>query len=106
MGTFLLIFGLFVVLTALQGVILVYLWRESQPPPPPVIDAAAVVGPPTFFAVSVSTPPAPAYGAPQIPLLLQRLEQHIRLERAAAESFHQFPTVTSLHRPTSSPLLH
>ena len=83
-----------------------YMWRESRAPRPPAVDAAAIVGPPKFFQVSVAPSATPAYGSPQIPLLLQRLEQHIRLEQAAAESFHQFPTAASLHRHSASPLLH
>ena len=105
MGMFLLLIGLSVVFTALQGVVVWYMWRESRAPRP-AVDAAAVVGPPKFFQVSVGPAVTPAYGNPQIPLLLQRLEQHIRLEQAAAESFHQFPTAASLHSHSASPLLH
>lgn len=101
----LLMLGLAVIVTALQGVILLYLWRETRTPAPPALDAADLVGPPQFFHVSIgrtgrTTPVAHA------PLLLQRLEQHIRLEQAAAESFHRYPTVAALHRHTASPLLH
>ena len=102
----LLMLGLAVIVTALQAVILAYLWREAQVSTPPVLHAADVLGPPRFFQVSVG--PA-AHGAPasaHLPLLLQRLEQHIRLEKAAAESFHRYPTVASLHKHTDSPLLH
>ena len=44
---------------------------------------------------------------PAIPLdaLLLQIERHIRLERAAGESFVQAPTVTSLHCRTTSPLV-
>ncbi len=106
MGMFLMLLGLAVVVTALQGVILSYLWRESQTPAPPMLDAADVVGPPQFFQVSVGRARAARSGGAQVPLLLQQLEQHIRLEQAAAESFHQYPTAASLHKHTASPLLH
>lgn len=106
MGMFLMLLGLAVVVTALQGVILSYLWRESRTPEAPMLDAADVVGPPQFFQVSVGRSRAVRSGGTQVPLLLQRLEQHIRLEQAAAESFHQYPTVASLHKHTASPLLH
>lgn len=106
MGMFLMLLGLAVFVTALQGVILAYLWRESQAPAPPAIDAAAILGPPRFFQVGVGSAGHGAPGAADVPLLLQRLEQHIRLEQAAAESFHRYPTVASLHKHTASPLLH
>ncbi len=38
-------------------------------------------------------------------VLLHRLEEHIRLEQAAAESFLSAPTSESLHTPTASPFL-
>lgn len=37
-------------------------------------------------------------------VLAMQIERHVRLERAAAEGFRQFPTVESLHTPTLSPL--
>lgn len=45
---------------------------------------------------------------PQVPVevLLRRLESHVRLEQAAAESFILAPTLASLHTPTASPLVH
>jgi len=103
---FLMLLGLAAVVTALQSVFLSYLWRESRTPASPMLDAADVVGPPQFFQVSVGRSRADRSAGTQVPLLLQRLEQHIRLEQAAAESFHQYPTVASLHQHTSSPLLH
>jgi hypothetical protein len=44
----------------------------------------------------------------QVPIevLLLQIERHVRLELAAAESFHQFPTAESLHMQTLSPLVH
>jgi hypothetical protein len=59
---------------------------------------------PRFFAA----PPPPAIPKPfPIPaeVLLLRLERHIRLEQAAAESFHQAPTPEALHSRTASPLV-
>lgn len=106
MGLFLMLLGLALIVGALQGVILAFLWRESQAPAPPVLDAADVLGPPQFFQVSVGRSGHVAPGGAPVPLLLQRLEQHIRLEQAAAESFHQYPTVAALHKHTASPLLH
>jgi hypothetical protein len=46
--------------------------------------------------------------APPVPVevLLLQIERHVRLEQAAAESFHQCPTIRSLHIHTTSPLVH
>jgi len=40
-----------------------------------------------------------------VELLLAQLEQHVRLEQAAAESFLSLPTTDSLHTRTKSPLM-
>jgi len=44
---------------------------------------------------------------PQVPIevLLQQIENHVRLEQAAAESFVEFPTEALLHCKTTSPLV-
>ena len=44
---------------------------------------------------------------PQVPIevLLQQIENHVRLEQAAAESFIAFPTQALLHSKTSSPFV-
>jgi hypothetical protein len=47
-----------------------------------------------------TVPPVP------VEVLLLQIERHVRLEQAAAESFHQCPTVRSLHIHTTSPLVH
>ena len=106
MGMFLMLLGLAAVVTALQSVMLAYLWRESSTLAPTSLDAADVVGPPQFFQVNVGKARSARSDAAEIPLLLQRLEQHIQLEQAAAESFHRYPTAASLHQHTASPLLH
>jgi hypothetical protein len=106
MGMFLMLLGLALVVAASQAVILAYLWRESRNAAAPAIDAADVVGPPQFFQASIGRSAQASPGSARVPLLLQRLEQHIRLEQAAAESFHQFPTAAALHKHTASPLLH
>jgi hypothetical protein len=51
-------------------------------------------------------PVAPAHPRVPIEALLLQIEQHIRLEQAAAESFLDCPTAESLHSRTSSPLVH
>jgi hypothetical protein len=55
--------------------------------------------------------PAPTADTPLPPqpvpldLLLLQIERHVRLEQAAAESFHETPTGESLHSRTASPLV-
>jgi hypothetical protein len=58
-----------------------------------------------FFADRVMPTPVPP--PPQIPieLLLQQIENHVRLEQAAAESFIEFPTQALLHSKTTSPFV-
>jgi hypothetical protein len=67
--------------------------------------APAKAVPARFFADGVvpQVPTAP----PQIPieLLLRQIENHVRLEQAAAESFVNFPTDAVLHSKTSSPFV-
>jgi hypothetical protein len=60
---------------------------------------------PTRFFVEEMPVAAPHSRVPIEALLLQ-IEQHIRLEQAAAESFLESPTARSLHSRTSSPLVH
>jgi hypothetical protein len=54
-----------------------------------------------FFADTVP-PQAPV----PIEALLLQIEQHVRLEQAAAEAFLNAPTRQSLHCRTMSPLVH
>ncbi len=58
---------------------------------------------PQFF-VADETKPAAAARVPA-EILLAQLEQHVRLEQAAAESFLHLPTNESLHLRTKSPLM-
>jgi hypothetical protein len=68
------------------------------------------LAPRRFFA-SAPEPTSAAEAAPAekelvpIEALLLRIEQHIRLEQAAAESFLHTPTGQSLHSRTTSPLV-
>lgn len=50
---------------------------------------------------SVPVPPMPV----PIEVLLLQIENHVRLEQAAAESFVAYPTHAQLHSKTTSPLL-
>jgi len=65
--------------------------------------------PQRFFASAVDGAPAAGPGpeAEPVPVeaLLLRIEQHIRLEQAAAESFLHTPSGQSLHSRTTSRLV-
>lgn len=60
--------------------------------------------PARFFSDRVVPPMPPR---PQVPIevLIQQIENHVRLEQAAAESFVEFPTHALLHSKTTSPLV-
>jgi len=76
--------------------------------PAPVVQpaiAAPKEAPARFFSDGV-VPAVPAV-RPQIPIevLLQQIENHVRLEQAVAESFLEFPTHAVLHSKTTSALV-
>ncbi len=68
----------------------------------PSLSAERALPPQRFFADEGAAPP-PSAGVPYEALLLQ-IEQHIRLEQAAAESFLSRPSRELLHERTKSPL--
>ena len=83
--------------------------REEQaaPPPAPKPELAKTVAasiPERFF---VDPAALPALAAARVPLdlLLLQIENHVRLEQAAAESFMAAPTSAHLHSRTISPLV-
>lgn len=66
---------------------------------------AKAVAPTRFFSDSAPVPAAiPSLQIP-IEVLLLQIENHVRLEQAAAESFIAFPTQSQLHSKTNSPLV-
>jgi len=71
---------------------------EAQPA------ARKVAVPAAQFFVADEAKPAVAARVP-VEILLAQLEQHVRLEQAAAESFLHLPTTDSLHTRTKSPLM-
>lgn len=70
----------------------------------PEVQPAIAVAPARFFADCLATPMA-AQSRVSIEALLLQIENHVRLEQAAAESFVEFPTARSLHSKTSSPFV-
>jgi hypothetical protein len=68
----------------------------------PLVKAAASA---RFFSDHVALPAVPpVVPASQVPIevLLLQLENHVRMEQAAAESFIAFPTQDRLHTKTTS----
>jgi hypothetical protein len=95
--------GLFVL--AVTGLAFGAAIHSEEPPPaatsqPEILKATP---PSRFFADSA----APASGT-RVPVsteaLLVQIEEHVRLEQAAAESFVEHPTPALLHSRTVSPL--
>ena len=80
-------------------------WNSAVQPELPLVKAAA---PARFFSDRVAAPrtvpPAPPWPVP-IEVLLLQIENHVRLEQAAAESFLAFPTQALLHSKTASPFV-
>ena len=72
----------------------------------PLVKAAASA---RFFSDRAAAIPAvpPVVPASQVPIevLLLQLENHVRMEQAAAESFIAFPSQDRLHTKTTSPFV-
>ena len=66
------------------------------------VKAAAV---PAHFFVDRAPLPVAARARVPIEALLLQIENHVRLEQAAAESFLEAPTSSLLHSRTTSPLV-
>ncbi|MGE5111292.1 MAG: hypothetical protein ACM3JB_10580 [Acidobacteriaceae bacterium] len=71
---------------------------ETMQPALPALKTA----PERFFSPRV-IPTIPMHTQVPIEVLLQQIENHVRMEQAAAESFVQFPTQAHLHTKTPSP---
>ena len=98
MGACLSLFGLAVTCAAFRAA----MPDEKEAQAVPV--AAAVAMPARFFAKPAALPVA-AYSQVPIEALLLQIENHIRLEQAAAESFLATPNPALLHGRTISPLV-
>jgi hypothetical protein len=77
-------------------------WISPAQPELPLVKAVA---PAHFFSDRAPVPPAvPPLQVP-IEVLLLQIENHVRLEQAAAESFLAFPSQALLHSKTTSPFV-
>ena len=77
--------------------------RASQPAAQP--ELRAIEATPTRFFADRAKPPLPTPIAVPIEVLLQQIENHVRLEQAAAESFVAYPSHALLHSKTTSPFV-
>jgi hypothetical protein len=105
MALVLTLFGLCLVLSVVSAVVLAAALRE-EPMEQPVTAVPQEAGRPAFFGQPAPRRTADIASTVPVEVLLLELERHIRLEQAAAESFHRFPTPATLHRATASPLVH
>jgi len=93
---------------ALSAVLFAAATRDDRPETTGSVTRAALE-PQRFFASAPDAAP-PAEARPEaepvpVEALLLRIEQHIRLEQAAAESFLHTPSGQSLHSRTTSRLV-
>lgn len=93
------------VLTFVTALLLASALRE-EPADRPAPKIRLELGGPAFFGQSEKRRPDILASTVPVEVLLLQLERHVRLEQAAAESFHLCPTAASLHMPTASPLVH
>ena len=77
-------------------------WSTTAQPELPLVKAAA---PARFFSDRAPVPTVVPLVQVPIEVLLLQIENHVRLEQAAAESFLAFPSQALLHSKTSSPFV-
>ena len=105
MGLCISVFGLGVAAAAFGAATRSESSDSAVQPQLPLVKAFA---PTRFFSDRVAAPPTvPPVPTVQVPIevLLMQIENHIRMEQAAAESFVEFPTHALLHSKTVSPFV-
>ncbi len=78
--------------------------ESSNSPVQPELPVVKPAVPTRFFSDRLVPTKVPEHQVP-IEVLLQQIENHVRLEQAAAESFVEFPTHALLHSKTTSPFV-
>jgi hypothetical protein len=101
MEMFLMVLAMSLLGVVVSGVLFSAAAREGAREPSVALRAPSPALAASRFFVDVAAPPP----VPIEALLLQ-IEQHVRLEQAAAEAFLHAPTRQSLHCRTMSPLVH
>ena len=79
--------------------------ESSDSPVQPQLPLAKAITPTRFFSDSVAQPAVMPSPEASIEILLQKIENHVRMEQAAAETFLAFPTQAKLHSKTNSPFV-
>jgi len=80
--------------------------RSEEPPPQPKLShESAVALPPAQFFVDYTVSPKVTETQVPVEMLLLQIENHIRLEHAAANSFLAAPSPALLHSKTVSQLI-
>ncbi len=81
--------------------------RTESAPAPAKLQPAKAEAPARFFADSIPSFVAAKPAMPPLPIqaLLLQIENHVRLEQAAAESFIDYPSAALLHSKTASPFV-
>jgi len=102
MEMFLMVLTLSVVGVLVSGILFRAATRETSEAPAAAFSPLIAADEERFFMIRPAAP-ADASRAGAGALVLQ-IEQHVRLERAAAEAFLQWPTVEALHMRTLAPL--
>ena len=88
-----------------SGVLFAAASRAAQPAERSALVAPAIAaGEERFFMMRPPVSTVPAGTRITADVLALQIERHVRLEQAAAERFHQFPSVEALRTPTLSPL--
>lgn len=101
MELFLMTLGLALLGVVVSGVLFAAAAGANDPAATvPLRPSSRVGAPARFFVDRAAAPPLP------IDIVLLQIEQHVRLEQAAAEAFLHAPTRQSLHSRTMSPLVH
>lgn len=71
----------------------------------PQLPLVQAVAPAHFFSNRVVVPPVVSPQQVPIEVLLLQIENHVRMEQAAAEMFLAFPSQARLHSKTTSPFV-
>ncbi len=78
---------------------------DSPERPQPQLPLVKAIAPTRFFSDTIPAPPVMPTKQVPIEVLLLQIENHVRMEQAAAESFLEFPTQANLHHKTNSPFV-
>jgi hypothetical protein len=102
MGLCVAVFGVVFVALAFGAAMRSESWNSPSQPELPLVKAVA---PARFFSDRAPVPPGVPHLQVPIEVLLLQIENHVRLEQAAAESFIAFPSQALLHSKTTSPFV-